>query len=125
MANQVALRTLAAASLVFAVFGSALAQDRPVWEYKVLKINSTFKSQFAQVIDVPEAELNALGKDGWELVGTSIELGTSFTRVNPSQGVIDHNKDSLATNVHPQGMILIFKRQVIVVHVKPAINIKH
>ncbi len=89
-------------------------QDRPNWEYKVLNVEEKQSGQYGWVVTPSEADLNALGKQGWELVASSIAPGTMFNKLTPAlpSGVIDHNKDMFVSNVHAQSLILIFKRQI-------------
>jgi len=52
-----------------------------------------------------DAELNALGADGWELVSTYLELETAFPNFGDANYVT-----GLQPNVRPQRLVLLFKR---------------
>lgn len=58
-------------------------------------------------INVGEAQLDALGQQGWELAGSYLEMETAF----PNFGSADY-VTGLRDNVRPQRLVLILKRPV-------------
>lgn len=109
---------------LFLVFSLSLAfgqSERQNWEYKVLVIPSQPDGPFSNSLSVPAAGLNALGADGWELVSACVDHGTKQVKMNPSTGVKDPKMDQMVPFIHPQSMILIFKRPII----KPILPAMH
>ena len=104
-------------SLVFLIailcFGCS-KEERPAWEYKTISWLTTGPErigkqalEFSSIV-VSDAELNMLGKEGWEVVGTFIECETAF----PNFGDEGYHT-GIKTNVRPQRVIIILKRLVI------------
>jgi hypothetical protein len=122
----VKLRTLVSIFLVIASTAANSQSPSPAlktttmvkWEYKIIRIDakgggySRVGSQYSSVgteatSALPTSEeLNALGANGWELVGTYLELETSFP--NFARG---NTVEGLKSNVRPQDAVLIFKRE--------------
>jgi hypothetical protein len=112
---------VAAAGMLFMVVGSRipglkrLLGEVPVtWEYRVVSISPetahdrglTIEGGMAQnQIDVSDAQLNALGLQGWELAGSYLEMETAFPNFGDSKYVT-----GLRDNVRPQRLVLILKR---------------
>jgi hypothetical protein len=94
-----------------------LLGERPVtWEYRVVNVSpdvandrgTTTAGGLAQnQITVSDAQLNALGLQGWELAGSYLEMETAF----PNFGSADY-VTGLRDNVRPQRLVLILKRSV-------------
>ena len=82
------------------------------WEYRVLEFEGTGLSRTgssalaASTIQVDPAKLKEVGAQGWELVGTLLEMETAF----PNFGK-DEYTTGLRENVRPQKAVLIFKRR--------------
>ncbi len=82
-----------------------------IWEYKTLKFFSDgyertgSESGEYTTIYVSEEKLNELGKEGWELISTSLEMETAYPNFGDSRYVT-----GLQPNVRPQSLICIFKR---------------
>jgi hypothetical protein len=88
------------------------------WEYMTLPINaevpikiSSLGENYASLsyatIPVDKEKLNKLGKDGWELVSTFVEVETS----HPNFGKEDY-VTGIQPNVRPQRLVCIFKRPI-------------
>jgi hypothetical protein len=92
-----------------------LLGDRPVtWEYRVVSIGPetvhdrgiTIEGGMAQnQISVSDAQLNAIGLQGWELAGSYLEMETAFPNFGDSKYVT-----GLRDNVRPQRLVLILER---------------
>jgi hypothetical protein len=87
-------------------------KPKPIrWEYKIVKyFNQGYErtgseaGKYSSVI-VPENELNELGKQGWELVSTTLEMETSYPNFGSAEYVT-----GIQPNVRPQDIICIFKK---------------
>jgi len=88
------------------------------WEYKTVSIlaetsktASALGDNYAKlsdaVIPLKDDDLYGLGKDGWELVSTFVEIQTE----HPNFGKEDY-VTGLQPNVRPQRLVCIFKRPV-------------
>jgi hypothetical protein len=92
------------------------------WEYKTIyfdserfdgkdkgytKTDEFFKNSVSNTYILPsDAELNKLGKDGWEIASTYLEMETVFPNLLASgDGVA-----GLQPNTRPQRLVVIFKR---------------
>lgn len=91
---------------------AAACADKPTWEYKVVSFmgeghDRTGKEagKFASVTP-SEDELNALGTEGWELVGSYLEVETAWVNFGNDSYVT-----GLQPNVRPQRAVLVFKRK--------------
>lgn len=84
------------------------------WEYKTVIINTgnherTGPNALASNdITVDEAAINVLGKDGWELTSSYIELETAFPNLSDNAKYVT----GLESNVRSKRGVLIFKRPV-------------
>lgn len=85
----------------------------PKWEYKTLKllpeqkVERVDKDAFSYAtIAMNEETLARMGADGWELVSSALEMETAFPNFGKSEYVT-----GLQTNVRPQALLLLFKRQ--------------
>ena len=82
------------------------------WEYQTLEFTGTGMSRTgsgalgASTILVESSKLREMGAQGWELVGTLLEMETAF----PNFGK-DEYTTGLRENVRPQKAVLIFKRR--------------
>lgn len=112
--------------LILIGFGFPLfAFFQPVgrWEYKVVEFTPDPLSSLASTlagkssrtgtealrpatIQIDAARLQSLGDDGWEMVGSFLEMETAF----PNLGNDDY-VTGLRENVRPQKAVLIFKRR--------------
>lgn len=90
--------------------------ESPKWEYQVVQfpgLNNASNEEYADfhrnlcIVDVDR--LNALGSDGWELVGTYSELETKF----PNYGD-DKYVTGIQSNVRTASIYLIFKRPLVI-----------
>jgi len=94
-----------------------ILEAKPVtWEYRVVNVSpdvandrgSTTAGALAQnQITVRDAQLDALGLQGWELAGSYLEMETAFPNFGDSTYVT-----GLRDNVRPQRLVLILKRPV-------------
>lgn len=84
-----------------------------IWEYKTVKFYGDDLSRVDQnafkynSIYISQNKLDELGKDGWELVSTSLEMETAFPNFGSEQYVT-----GIRENVRPQCLICIFKRKI-------------
>lgn len=85
---------------------------RPKWEYKTISITSESHSRTGDsagkyaTVTPSQEELNALGKDGWQLVSSYLEMETAWINFGNEEYVT-----GLQPNVRPQRAVLIFKRE--------------
>jgi hypothetical protein len=94
----------------------------PKWEYKTLKISAnkvenppTIKgTHIYSEINLSETDLNELGKQGWELVSSSIEMETFYKTEDESYIMSSQHyiKTINEPYVRPQALICIFKRSL-------------
>ena len=79
------------------------------WEYKVVKVAGTdaeVMADFGTLVFADQASmLNKMGKEGWELVSTYTETGTSFPNFGNSEYVT-----GLRTNTRTVVVNFVFKR---------------
>lgn len=100
---------------------------RVKWEYHVLSCaasasetaidgaDRTGKDAFKQTaVQIPAGDLAVLGAEGWELVGTFLELETAFPNFGKDEYVT-----GLQTNTRPQRAVLVFKRPALRGGVRP------
>lgn len=90
---------------------TACSQKNKTWEYKILSVGSEGHSRdgieagkFAS-ISPSENEFNALGKQGWELVGSYLEMETAWVNFGREEYTT-----GLQPNIRPQRVVFIFKR---------------
>jgi hypothetical protein len=92
------------------------------WEYKTIYFESErfdgkdkgytkgdeiFKNSVSSTSIIPsDAELNKLGKDGWEIASTYLEMETVFPNLLASGNGVA----GLQSNIRPQRLVVIFKR---------------
>lgn len=90
------------------------------WEYKTVYFESErfegkdkgykkndefFKNAVSSTSVIPsDAELNKIGKDGWEMVSSYLEMETVF----PNLLAVGANVDGLKSNTRPQRLVVIF-----------------
>lgn len=111
------LLTLAAVGLAaWAAFKPA-----PKYAYKVVSVQAQFtkdvsgdvinKENAANLtstsVDIKDEQLTVLGQEGWELVGTLLEIETTHPNFGSSQYVT-----GLQPNIRPQKAVLLFKKQL-------------
>ena len=79
------------------------------WEYKVVKVagkDSEVMADFGALVFTDQTSmLNKMGKEGWELVSTYTEKGTSFPNFGNSEYVT-----GLRTNTRTVVVNFVFKR---------------
>lgn len=84
-----------------------------VWEYKATKYSSlgyerSGEEAFQQTsIYISEEQLNEMGKEGWELVSTSLEMETAYPNFGSVKFVT-----GLQPNIRPRALICLFKRPI-------------
>jgi hypothetical protein len=106
------LTALVFIGVLLSAWGLFRAVPRPEFDYKVVTLatESSERSGAAALkytsVKVDEAQLASLGDEGWELVGTFLEMETAFPNFGKEEYVT-----GLQPNVRPQRAILIFKRQ--------------
>ena len=101
---------------IIIVVGTALAaavaciptkQAAPLhWEYKFLYEEVASEDpKLSNGIQVKEDDLNVLGKDGWELATSYLELETAFPNFGEQAYIT-----GIQSNVRPKRAVLVFKR---------------
>lgn len=90
------------------------SKPKPVqWEYKSYKFSALgydrtgSEAGKSSTVILSEEKLNEFGKDGWELVSTSLEMETSYPNFGNASYVT-----GLQPNVRPQTLICIFKKPI-------------
>ena len=87
-------------------------RPQPKYEYKVVRLmaesndrtgTGAFRYSSVQIAD---KDLVLLGTEGWELVGTFLEMETAFANFGDEKYVT-----GLQPNIRPQSAVLLFKRQ--------------
>ncbi|MDQ3816859.1 MAG: DUF4177 domain-containing protein [Thermoproteota archaeon] len=87
-------------------------RPQPKYEYKVVSFLTESNDRTGggalkfSSVKVDEAQLASMGAEGWELVGTFLEMETAYPNFGSSEYVT-----GLQPNVRPQRAVLIFKRQ--------------
>jgi hypothetical protein len=84
----------------------------PKWEYQV-KTFYTAQNNDRQgsgassysSINIDKSVLNRMGEDGWEVVGTYLEMETAFPNFGNDQYIT-----GIRENIRPQSLVVIFKR---------------
>lgn len=105
----IALLVLGLGLLSWSVFKP---QPKQKYEYKVINYLTESNQRSGEgalkfsYINISEAEIASMGAEGWELVGTFLEMETAFTNFGKPEYVT-----GLQPNVRPQRAVLIFKRQ--------------
>lgn len=90
-----------------------LFKPQPKYEYKVKNFLTESNDRTGEgaikysTVQIDEAELASMGRDGWELVGTLLEMETAYPNFGKSEYVT-----GLQPNVRPQGAVLFFKRKI-------------
>lgn len=83
----------------------------PKWEYKKVTFSSQGHERIGagalkySSIEIDENLLNLMGKDGWEMVGSHLEMETAF----PNLGKEDYIA-GIHPNIRPQSLVVLFKR---------------
>ncbi len=99
--------------LLFALGFPYLGNLRPIprWEYKKVIFPSDYNDRIGSgalrysTIKVDEPLLDLMGREGWEMTGSYLEMETAF----PNLGDED-SADGIQPNVRPQSLIVLFKR---------------
>ena len=100
--------------LVVLGLGASLAPrigPAPKWEYKVVAIGTEGLDRvdkgaaLPHTIQIGADSLREYGDQGWELVGSFLEMETAFPNFGRGEYVT-----GLQPNVRPQRLVLIFKR---------------
>ncbi|HEX8686477.1 MAG TPA: hypothetical protein VF654_08245, partial [Pyrinomonadaceae bacterium] len=111
------LLLLALAAVGLAAYG--LFRPAPKYAYKVVSVQAQFtqepstssynKENAAKLgptsVDIKDEQLAVLGQEGWELVGTFLEVETTHPNYGSSEYVT-----GLQPNVRPQKAVLLFKK---------------
>lgn len=87
-------------------------KPQPKYDYKVVRLmaesndrTGTGALHFSS-IQISDKDLASIGAEGWELVGTFLEMETAFANFGKEEYVT-----GLQPNVRPQSAVLLFKRQ--------------
>jgi hypothetical protein len=84
-----------------------------VWEYRVVTLDATTHDKNGQnalatnSIKPVEADMDELGKVGWELVSSYVETETSYPNFGGEKFVT-----GIQPNVRPMQVVLLYKRHV-------------
>ena len=90
-----------------------------IWEYKIERFGNALAANPKDVtvlreyddakdatsVFIDHSELDSLGRDGWELVSTYLEMETAFYNFGKSD-----LHTGIKENVRPQAVVAIFKR---------------
>ena len=94
------------------VFISSCSREANTWEYKVVAIGSEGHERLKigainySSVTPSEADFNILGKQGWELASSYLEMETAWANFGKDEYVT-----GLQPNVRPQRVVFIFKRR--------------
>ena len=90
--------------IVVLLFSSCAKQ----WEYKTLSVEGTMENEFqpSAVFDVTDADLNILGKQGWELVEVYTQTGTVYCNFGDDRYIT-----GIRENVQTFKINFVFKRE--------------
>jgi|SRR4029079_9066117 len=84
----------------------------PKYQYKVVSVQAQFAKgaidnteRSSTAVILKDEELSLLGKDGWELVDTILEMETTHPNYGNSEYVT-----GLQPNVRPQNAVLVFRK---------------
>lgn len=110
--------TVAQAAVIILLLAAILAlpyigplRPIPTWEYKKVIFPSDGNDRVGpgalrySTIQLDEKLLNQLGGDGWEMVGSYMEMETAFPNLAK-----DDSSHGIVSNVRPQRLTAIFKR---------------
>lgn len=95
------------------VAGGFFFKSAPTWEYQTVSYFTDENDRTGlnalkfSTINVDEAQLAQLGAQGWELVGTYLEMETAYPNFGKEEYVT-----GLQPNVRPQRAVFIFKRPI-------------
>jgi hypothetical protein len=87
----------------------------PQWEYRTIRVLTSQQSErtglqamkYSSIdSDSLAAQMQALGREGWEIVGSTVEMETAW----PNFGRDDY-VTGLQPNIRPQSMLVILKRK--------------
>jgi hypothetical protein len=96
----------------WSAWSASRPKPAPKYEYKVLRLFAGSKDRTGAEalsftsIQIPDADLATIGAEGWELVGTLLEMETAFPNFGKEEYVT-----GMQPNVRPQSAILLFKRE--------------
>ncbi len=88
-------------------------KQQPKYEYKVVEFMTESNDRTGEgalrftSIKVDEQQIASMGAEGWELVGTFLEMETAYPNFGRSEYVT-----GLQPNIRPQRAVLIFKRHI-------------
>ena len=89
------------------------AMMEPRYEYKVVVVAGSSNDRTGDgalkpsSISVDEKELSKLGSQGWEIVGSFLEMETAYPNFGRAEYVT-----GLQTNVRPQRVVLILRHRI-------------
>jgi hypothetical protein len=83
----------------------------PRWEYKKVVFPSEYNDRIGSgalrysTISVDETLLDLMGREGWEMTGSYLEMETAFPNLGDEDSV-----DGIQPNIRPQSLVVLFKR---------------
>lgn len=98
--------------IVWVLSIAACSREDSAWEYKVVTVGSEGHERLKvgamnySSITPSEADFNLLGKQGWELSSSYLEMETAWANFGKDEYVT-----GLQPNVRPQRVVFIFKRR--------------
>jgi hypothetical protein len=88
-----------------------LLRPIPRWEYKKVTFPSESNERVGSgalrysTISVDEPLLDLMGREGWEMTGSYLEMETAFPNFGDEDAV-----DGIQPNIRPQSLVVLFKR---------------
>lgn len=113
MATASTMALLIAGVLLIGLWLAISAVSPSRWEYKTVSVPSSGPSRTGEAamkyttIEIDAVPFVDLGKDGWELVDSFLEVETAYPNFGSSEYVT-----GLQPNVRPQRAVFVFKRPV-------------
>jgi hypothetical protein len=97
----------------FALLTWSIFKPQTKYEYKITSFLTESNDRTGEgamkfaTVKLDEGQIALMGREGWELVGTFLEMETAYPNFGNSEYVT-----GLQPNIRPQRAILIFKRQI-------------
>lgn len=97
-------------SIVLYSCNTAPQPESITWEYKTITDDGSSRSEYtARSFEDPADQLNKLGKEGWELVGVTIQTETQYPNFGDDKYVT-----GIRTNTRTAKITYILKRKKVI-----------